>query len=413
MRVVCVIIILFITSLFADFPGFGLQATWMPPIPEGPMNGSYIGRSMSILGDINGDGFDDLAISAEIAGDTATGKIPGKVYIYLGRAGAPLSLSELPDIIFQGVEHRYWFGYNVSGGDFNGDDTSDIMMVAYGLDTLQGKLLVYLGGDQINETPDLIFTTTPSEKFWFQGTIAAFVGDINGDGYDDIATAMSSRMDGYVLLFNGGAVPDLVPDDTLLKDEGYLPCLGYGGDINGDGIDDILVGEPHYSAEDTGKVSIFLGGNPFSLVPDTVIFGRYISHFFGHNLAIIGDINADGFDDFGIAGALEGTSNLYGCHVYYGSDDGIYEEVAHLYDITQDDYGNALLGAGDINFDGYDDFIAGAPGKIGGWDNAPGHVHVYYGDSLPPDTTDVFQKQHRGILLRQSSCPFRQDAADE
>jgi|GEM_PF-3351369 len=388
--IVIAVVLLFVSSLSADTLGFGLQATWMPPIPEGPMNGSSIGRSTAIVGDINGDNFVDLAIAAEMAADTATGAIPGKVYIFLGREGAPLSLLELPDIILQGEEHQDWFGYTISGGDFNGDDYSDIIVISQGWwrANYPGKLYLYLGSETIDDIPDLTFSPQTNERFWNQGP-TTFVGDINGDGYDDIASPISSGGAGHVLLFYGGSDPDLVPDDTLIMGVGYRPRVGYGGDINGDGIDDLLVGD-RYTADDSGKVHIFLGGDPFPNTPDTVITGNYNRHWFGRNLAILGDINADGFDDFGIAGALEGASSLYGCHVYYGSEDGIYEEVALLYDASQDDYGNALLGAGDINFDGYDDFIVGAPGMIGGWDPTPGHVHIYYGDSLPPDTTDVF-----------------------
>ena len=129
-----------LTYSFADFDDFDLISTWMPPVPDGPANGSSIGRSMSFVGDVNGDGFDDLAITSEIACDTATAEITGKVYIYLGRIG-PLSMPDVPDIILKGEEHDGWFGYDVSGGDFNADGYDDIAILAY----KEGKAYVYSG----------------------------------------------------------------------------------------------------------------------------------------------------------------------------------------------------------------------------------------------------------------------------
>ncbi|RKZ29726.1 hypothetical protein DRQ36_07770 [bacterium] len=366
-----------ISAIFADFPGFDLDAVWMPPIPEGPANGSSFGRSMAIVGDVNNDGYDDLALAAELACDTASGNIAGKVYIYFGKPGI-LSISDTPDIILTGEENDDWFGYDVSGGDFNADGYSDIAVLAQ----KGNKGYIYFGGDPMDSVPDFTLIPAYGEYFRYQ---MQFVGDINGDTYDDLVIPIRISPDYYIFIYNGGPGADIVPDDTLT---GYGYKVGFGGDIDNDGIDDLLIGDA-YTADDSGKAYIFLGGDPFPTTPSVTITGERPEHDFGWNLAIIGDINSDGFDDIGIIASGPTSWIWKQCWMYLGSDTGAYEYVGYVEDTVRQLYGTAIIGAGDINFDGYDDFIVGAPGA-NIVDHDPGHVHIYYGGATPPESTDVF-----------------------
>jgi len=377
MKVTLLLALIIVFSLFADFPEFDLDAFWRPPIPEGPANGSSFGRSLALTGDINGDGLCDLALASELACDTASGKVTGKVYIYFGQSGL-LSLGDLPDIILDGEENDDWFGYSVSGGDFNADGFSDIAILAEKAD----KAYVYFGGDPMDSLPDLTTTAAYGESYRYK---FLFLGDINGDTYDDLALPGSISGDDYVFLFYGGPGADLVPDDTLW---GYGYKLGVGGDINGDDIDDFLIGDS-YAAEDSGRVYIFFGGDPFVPEAADTLTGTYPDADFGWNCAILGDLNNDGFDDIG-AIASGTTSWIWKqCWMYWGSDMGEYEYAGMVEDDVRQLYGTAILGAGDVNFDGYDDFIVGAPGA-NIVDHSPGHVHIYYGGETAPDASDIF-----------------------
>ena len=364
-------------SMFASFPEFEVLSTWMPPVPEGPVNGSSVGRSMAFLGDVNGDGFDDLALASELACDTSSGEVAGKVYIYFGHFGMA-ALNELPDVILTGEYNEDWFGYDVSGGDFNGDGYNDIAVLAYRGD----KAYIYWGGDPMDSVPDLNISLGSTESFRGQ---MDFVGDLNGDTYQDLAIPMRVDGDDFVFIYHGGVGADLVPDDTIT---GYGYKVGYGGDIDNDGYDDLLIGDP-YAASDSGRVYIFHGADPFEPIPAETLSGVRIDHDFGWNSAIIGDLNSDGFDDIGVIAS--GTSSWIWkqCWMYWGSDSGHYEYAGYVEDDVRQLYGTCITGAGDINYDGYDDFIVGAPGA-NIVDHEPGHVHIYYGGEVAPESSDVF-----------------------
>ncbi len=373
------LILLIVTSsvIFAQFTEFDLEAYWMPEIPEGPANGSSFGRSMSFVGDLNGDNITDLALASELACDTVSGNISGKVYVYLGQSGV-LNIETVPDLILQGEDNDDWFGYSVSGGDFNADGYNDIAVLAEKRD----EVYVYFGGDPMDTTADLSLSAVYGESYRYK---FLFIGDINGDTYEDLALPRSYGGDYYVFIFHGGPGADLVADDTLFE-VGYK--LGPGGDINGDGIDDLLIGDP-YAAGDSGRVYIFLGGDPFETTPSDTLQGETSDCDFGWNCAILGDLNADGFDDLGCIVSGPTSWIWKQCWIYWGSDTHLYEFAGMVEDPVRQLYGTAIIGAGDINFDGYDDFLVGAPGA-NIVDHEPGHVHIYFGGDDAPTSTDIF-----------------------
>jgi len=274
------------TLLLADFPGFNFYSAWQKPVPEGELNGSSIGRGMAIIKDINHDGYDELAVAAELACDTATAEIRGKVYIYMGGQGAPLTLPEQPTVVLRGEKHRDWYGFDISSGDFNGDGNTDVAILAQGNNDNShiynyGRAYLYLGtdppslapGEFMDTVPDLIYTPPNATGFLYQ---LPFVGDINDDGYDDIAIPLRCFSLGIkkTLLFYGDSLPDLIADDSIIVDDTpfYDIAVGCGGDINGDGIADLMIGS-RCAGNDTGKVFIFPGGNPFVTEPSkTAVF---------------------------------------------------------------------------------------------------------------------------------------------
>ncbi|MHC4539108.1 MAG: integrin alpha, partial [Planctomycetota bacterium] len=147
---------------------------------------------------------------------------------------------------------------------------------------------------QVDEVADLILTgENPGDKF---GTYN-FSGDINGDGYDDLLVAGASRYNnnqGRVYLYFGRPKMDGIPDLTITgKSPGdYFGEVGPMGDVNGDGYDDLVVGTPGYK-DMQGQVYVYYGGSRMDHLADLILDGETVQNRFGRSIAL-GDINNDG-----------------------------------------------------------------------------------------------------------------------
>ena len=215
------------------------------------------GTPVATAGDVNGDGYSDVVIGAERnAGST------GKAYLYLGGIGG---LSTGAAWTATGEAASDFFGCSVaSAGDVNGDGYSDVVVGAYGNTSSRGKAYLYLGrfgglsaGAAWTATGELIGN-------YFGGTVAS-AGDVNGDGNSDVIVGahanFSSR--GKVYLFLGGAGTLTAGPSWTAVGEAANDRFGFSvataGDVNGDGYSDLAVGA-YGSASSAGKAHLFLGG---------------------------------------------------------------------------------------------------------------------------------------------------------
>ena len=180
----------------------------------------------------------------------------------------------------------------VGVGDVNGDGYCDFAV------SRLGSVRLYLGGAK--------FDTSRIVEFNTGGNVAG-AGDVNGDGYDDILIASQfnsgAERKGIVRLYLGGRDIDTTADFSFYDTKTGMDAMGSvsgAGDVNGDGYDDFLIGEPYNWTDATGKPYLFLGGMTLPAEPAVTFVSDSVGDNFGYSVRGIGDVNGDGFDDIAI-----------------------------------------------------------------------------------------------------------------
>jgi len=424
-------------------------------VKESNSTSAAFGISVSTAGDVNGDGYDDVIIGAHrFSGELVN---QGKAYLFYGSA---VGLNSEPAWTAVGTSEKRYFGWNVSNaGDINNDGFSDVLIVSsldYPGEYTFGAIYAYYGSASgLSSVPD--WTNFNYSEF----TIAAGAGDINGDGYDDIILSrpkVGPHFMGIVYLYYGSAsgleinqawsfiatsagrglssAGDVNGDgygDIIISAYYEPPIMGYtdksilflgsaegfsqspswsksncygesvsgGGDINGDGYDDVIIGDGRCSP---GAVYIHYGSvGGISADADRTISGSDPNARFGSSVSNTGDINADGYSDI-IIGARNDldTGKAF---VYYGSDSGPVENSVEVFQSDQinDQFGADVSSAGDVNNDGFSDVMIGAPSYSNG-ESGEGRVLVYYGSAnLTPPVIINLSPHQNAIDVSKSS----------
>lgn len=274
------------------------------------------------------------------------------------------------------------FGFGLASGDVNGDGIADLLVGAVLMDVEgkanAGQVFVFFGGAPLETSPDLTLRApTPERDARFGWAIA--LADVNGDGGTDIlvsalfANGGAQRGTGKVYFFFGGPSLDAQADGELpLPSVNPLAHFGWAlaaGDVNGDGRDDVLVGAENVrigAQDQAGQVFVYEGGASFPSLPRVLQSpAPQRGAAFGYAVAV-GDVNRDGRDDVLVGAPNEDVGSIQNAgraHLFLGGSP---------FDLTADatlqqpapkrnsGFGKALT-IGDINGDGFADVLVGTP----------------------------------------------------
>ncbi|MDP2306526.1 MAG: FG-GAP-like repeat-containing protein [Pseudomonadota bacterium] len=365
-----------VTILALALPWLAAAAFSGPTILTGSAPGDYLGAVVASAGDVDGDGYPDLLVGAGSGTDERV-----DVYLYLGGASG---LGALPAVTWTGDAAEPYFGTVLAGGgDVNGDGYADILVGSPGetRSGVVGRVHLYYGGPAGPSTvPDR--TWTGEGGFDQFGSSVAFVGDTDTDGYDDVVLGSpdSATGFGYAHVHLGSAsgptdTPDLTWTGNTLAD-GFGQAVAGAGDVDGDGYADIVVGASDYETS-TGRALVYLGGatGP-AATPATTLAGEHPFDEFGRSAAGVGDLNGDGYDDI-VIGAPFATTFEGRVYVYMGSAAGVSATAAMTWAGTAayGTLGVSVAGAGDVDGDGYADVVVGAFGEA----SFTGAAYLYTG----------------------------------
>ena len=362
--------------LFLGSPtGPGAAADWSV---ESSQAAASFGGAVAGAGDLNGDGYGDVAVGAPgHDGDEAN---EGAVYVWYGSASGLSTVWPAPlEVDACGAA----FGGAVAGaGDVNGDGFAELGVGAIGYadgEPGEGAAFLYLVAPAgVASSPDWSYESDQVHAGLGSAVDGAGDGDGDGDGYADVLVGAtgwddSSAVDGGgAFLFVGGAgglaTSPAWTGEPGLADGSCGSAVTGVGDVNGDGFADVVVGSYMLSSGESyeGRVWPYLGSaDGLSSAADWTAESDQQFGELGISVAAAGDIDGDGFADL-VAGA-EGYANPDGgedgAFVYMGSGAGLaaVAELSWQPDQSNADLGFAVANAGDVDGDGYDDLLLGAP----------------------------------------------------
>ena len=291
-----------------------------------------------------------------------------------------------PTWITEGDQPFVFYGRSVaSAGDVNGDGFGDVIVGAYAYynpSGNQGRVFVYHGSaGGLSATPAWVaLGTSPSQTF---GYSVAGAGDVNGDGYSDVIIGTNSGVaNGQAWVYEGSAGGlGAGPAWSVPGVPGFGTIVAGAGDVNGDGYSDVVVARASGPNDNSASVWVFLGSaSGLSLTPVQTLSGLVSS------VASAGDVNGDGYDDL-IVGHVD-SQNFGAAEIHLGSASGPAATAAWFAkDVQPTQYGFSVAGAGDVNGDGFDDFLVSEPLYDSHSSNLTnvGRAYLYFGSAGVPD----------------------------
>jgi hypothetical protein len=376
---------------------------WTDPLlPEvdtsfiGEGTSDTLGRWIADLGDVNGDGFDDFAISA-----VGYGNWKGKTYVFFGGSATSWDVETSvtqANASFIGEAVDDHSGHGIYGvGDVNNDGYNDLLISGEWNDEGgpdAGQVYLIFGRPTHRWTKDTQLPTAVNASFIGNSTIqwlgfdAGSIGGINNDGYDDFAIGAVKNTTAtvrHVFIVLGRQTSSWQMDQPISTSNATLSFEEWSGpsndwiscveDVNADGFDDFLIGAymDDTGGTDAGRSFLYFGRpsiQPHSFYQANVSFtGEIPDNWAGLSVAGAGDVNNDGYPDFLIGGVnLFDEQNEGRVYLFFGRSNSKWQPTLTLSDANHtftgenpgDSFGAHVAGVGDVNNDGFSDIAIGA-----------------------------------------------------
>jgi FG-GAP repeat protein len=296
----------------------GLAATpsWTAEPNQG---GAQFGRSVSTAGDVNRDGYSDVIVGAPSYSNGESGE--GRAYVYLGSStglsATPVWTAESDQasaafgasVSTAGDVNGDGYADVIVGANLFDNGQSD-----------EGRAFLYLGRSTgLNATPSWTAESDqPGARF---GDHVAAAGDVNRDGYADVLVGApfyggGNLSEGRAYLFMGSSTGLAATPAWIAESDqtgGRLGAVDTAGDFNGDGFSDVIVGASMYDNNgltDEGRASVYLGSSTgLATSPSWIAEGNQAGANLGTSVGTAGDVDGDGIDDV-IVGAAKYTSSM-------------------------------------------------------------------------------------------------------
>jgi hypothetical protein len=305
--------------------GLATTPAWMA---ESGQTGAGFGGTVASAGDVNGDGYGDLVVGARFYNNGTQEE--GMALVYLGGISGLTATAAWTAESNQARAWFGWSV--ASAGDVNGDGYGDLVVGAPTYDGAiagGGAAFIYLGSSS-GLAPTAAWTMEPGQVNAFFGWSVSSAGDVNGDGYGDLVVGApnydNGRTDeGGAFVYLGSPFGlDPTAAETLESNQGramFGGSVASAGDVNGDGYGDVAVGAYGYDggATDAGAAFVYLGSaNGLTTTAAWIAESDQADALYGYSMASAGDVNGDGYGDVVVGAAYfdgvtidEGSAFVY------------------------------------------------------------------------------------------------------
>lgn len=336
------------------------------------------------IGDFNGDGFTDVAAGARRL-EVDTTNQGGLFVFYGGKQG----LNTNTTLITSTNKHVSFFGTVVSAADLNGDGFSDLVASATHENRAKriGHVTVYYGSSR--GLQDNIGWNSLRSKFSLSSQVAA-VADLNGDRFHDLVIANSGITSPPLITVLFGSKNGINNDnfaEIQVAPAGQVYRIASFPDYNQDGRNEVIITVANVSGPGSRDVVLLEGGNDLNTTKRHLIESIPWNSDFGSAVASIGDVDKDGLNDL-LLGAPEdhtGGRSAGVVHLYRGKN-GLVSPAEWAFEGGRPRlfFGYAASAAGDLNGDGVSDFVIGSGLYNGAGTSQAGRVDVFFGSAQLP-----------------------------